>query len=162
MAQRYRIYLDVCCLNRSFDDLSQDRIRLEAEAVLSIYSRCRTGEWGLVSSAALRTEIAKTRDVQRRERVVLALAIAEVNVDLDEAIVQRAGVMAQLGFKSFDAIHIASAEASGADVMLTTDDRLLRRALKYQDQLSVGIDNPVSWLLAVDRKMGEMNNDDAN
>jgi len=28
-----RLYLDVCCLNRPFDDQSQDRIRLEAEAV---------------------------------------------------------------------------------------------------------------------------------
>jgi hypothetical protein len=25
------IYLDVCCLNRLFDDLTQERIRLEAE-----------------------------------------------------------------------------------------------------------------------------------
>lgn len=31
-----RIYLDVCCLNRPFDDQTQDRIHLEAEAVLTI------------------------------------------------------------------------------------------------------------------------------
>ena len=28
------IYLDVCCLNRPFDDQTQERIRLESEAVL--------------------------------------------------------------------------------------------------------------------------------
>ncbi len=28
-----RIYFDVCCLNRPFDDQSQQRIRLEAEAI---------------------------------------------------------------------------------------------------------------------------------
>jgi len=28
--------MDICCFNRPFDDLSQDRIYLEAEAVLSI------------------------------------------------------------------------------------------------------------------------------
>jgi hypothetical protein len=32
MSHPYRIYSDVCCLNRPFDDSSQDRIRLEAEA----------------------------------------------------------------------------------------------------------------------------------
>ena len=30
------VYLDVCCLNRPFDDQTQDRIRLESEAVLLI------------------------------------------------------------------------------------------------------------------------------
>jgi hypothetical protein len=32
----FLIYLDVCCLNRPFDDQTQERIRLEAEAVLRI------------------------------------------------------------------------------------------------------------------------------
>ena len=30
------VYLDGCCWNRPFDDQSQSRVRLEAEAVLSI------------------------------------------------------------------------------------------------------------------------------
>ena len=30
-----RIYMDVCCLGRPFDDLTQGRVYLEAEAVLS-------------------------------------------------------------------------------------------------------------------------------
>ena len=40
-----RIYLDVCCLNRPFDDQRQDHIRLEAEAVLLILGRCEAREW---------------------------------------------------------------------------------------------------------------------
>ena len=31
-----RIYLDVCCLNRPFDDQAQERVRLESEAVKSV------------------------------------------------------------------------------------------------------------------------------
>jgi hypothetical protein len=34
-----RIYLDVCCLNRPFDDQCQERIRLESEAILLILER---------------------------------------------------------------------------------------------------------------------------
>jgi len=36
------VYLDVCCLNRPFDDQSQDRIHLESEAVLLILERCQS------------------------------------------------------------------------------------------------------------------------
>ena len=31
-----RVYLDICCLKRPFDDQSQPRIHLEAEAVLAL------------------------------------------------------------------------------------------------------------------------------
>jgi hypothetical protein len=40
-----KIYLDVCCLNRPFDDQGQERIRLEAEAVLLIIARMESGQW---------------------------------------------------------------------------------------------------------------------
>ncbi len=69
MAKEYTIYLDVCCLNRPFDDQTQPRIRLETEAILEIISRCRTGEWKLLSSTALESEIARTPDLTRREQV---------------------------------------------------------------------------------------------
>jgi hypothetical protein len=36
---KYLIYMDVCCFNRPFDDLRQERIRLEAEAVMLILER---------------------------------------------------------------------------------------------------------------------------
>lgn len=43
----FLIYLDVCCLNRPFDDQTQERIRLEAEAVRLILANCQTGEYPL-------------------------------------------------------------------------------------------------------------------
>ncbi|WP_256875183.1 hypothetical protein [Nostoc sp. C052] len=46
----FLIYLDVCCLNRPFDDQTQERIRLEAEAVLLILANCQTGEWQMLVS----------------------------------------------------------------------------------------------------------------
>ena len=52
-----KIYLDVSCLNRPFDDQAQVRIRLEAEAVLLILERFDDGAWEQVSSdmAAIET-----------------------------------------------------------------------------------------------------------
>ncbi len=41
----YKIYLDVCCLNRPFDDWTQERIRFEGEAILSIMERIWARKW---------------------------------------------------------------------------------------------------------------------
>lgn len=38
-----KIYSDVCCLNRPFDNQLQDRIHLEAEAVITILRRFGIG-----------------------------------------------------------------------------------------------------------------------
>jgi predicted nucleic acid-binding protein len=52
-------------------------------------------------------------------------------------------------FKVFDALHIACAEAGDTDILLTTDDRLLRKAAKPSHVLKVKLENPIIWLLEV-------------
>lgn len=49
----FLIYLDVCCLNRPFDDQTQERIFLEAEAIRLILARCQSGEWQLLGSEVM-------------------------------------------------------------------------------------------------------------
>jgi len=46
------------------------------------------------------------------------------------------------------ALHIACAKRA-ADVMLTTDDKLLRKAIKNRDKSKVRAENPVKWLIEV-------------
>lgn len=162
MSNPYRIYLDVCCLNRPFDDSSQDRIRLEAEAVLSIYRKCRLGEWILLNSEVIESELRQTPDTQRVELIMAALAIAQDKAKLDTALKQRASELVKLGLKPFDAAHIASAEAIAADVLLTTDDRLIRKATRYQASLNVFVSNPVTWLLSLTPNGGNNTNDDTH
>lgn len=50
-------------------------------------------------------------------------------------------------FKALDALHIACAEAGKADVILTTDDDLIKRASR--SVLNVDVKNPCVWLLEV-------------
>jgi predicted nucleic acid-binding protein len=161
MSNPYRVYFDVCCLNRPFDDSSQDRIRLEAEAVLSIYRKCRLGEWTLLTSEVIESELRQTPDTQRVELIMAALAIATEKAQLDSALKQRAGELVTLGLKPFDAAHIASAEAIAADLFLTTDDRLIRKATRYQTSLNVLVSNPVTWLLNLTPYEGDNTDDDA-
>jgi len=146
---KYRIYMDVCCLNRPLDDSQQDRIRLEAEAILSIYRRCRLEEWVLIGSEVIDLEIAQTKNAQKLEELKLAISIVKEKCMLTNEIKQRVIELTEIGFKSFDAAHIASAEYGGVDIFLTTDDRLLRRAISYSNQLKVRVSNPVQWFIDI-------------
>lgn len=161
MAKKYKIYLDVCCLNRPFDDQTQPRIYLETEAILEILSRCQTEEWELVSSTALELEIAKTPDTTRREEVQKALTIAQCKILVTEGISRRAIELTNFKIKNFDALHLACAE-SNADIFLTTDNRLLSRALSYKNNLNIIVANPANWLAEVTTNLIEGQEDDSD
>jgi predicted nucleic acid-binding protein len=145
MVKQYKIYLDVCCLNRPFDDQTQQRIRLETEAILLLLNECQAGNWKLVSSNALDAEIGLTPNPTRLKQVQDLLSAATVKVQTSNALEQRIAELTQLGFTFYDAAHVASAERSQSDVFLTTDDRLIRRAMQFTEQLKVSIENPVQW-----------------
>jgi hypothetical protein len=63
-----KIYLDVCCLNRPYDDQTQDRIHLESEAVIAIFRHIEQGEWIWVSSGVVNYELSRTTDQERLQR----------------------------------------------------------------------------------------------
>jgi predicted nucleic acid-binding protein len=71
------------------------------------------------------------------------------SVSLKVFIEDRSAQLQKLGFSSYDAIHIASAERSQADAFLTTDDRLLKKYLKNSQLINVKINNAVQWLAEV-------------
>jgi hypothetical protein len=45
-----KVYFDVSCLNRPFDDQRQLRIRLESEAITLIFDQIDAGRWEHLSS----------------------------------------------------------------------------------------------------------------
>jgi len=141
-----RIYLDVCCLNRPFDDQSIDRIHLESEAIMLILKRFESVEWTWISSTVIDHEVDQTSDFERKRRVKTLLSLAHQVVLLTEEIIRRGDEIKQLGFGSYDALHIASAEAGEADVVLTTDDKLIRLAMRHLRETKVLVSNPLQWL----------------
>jgi len=155
-----RIYLDVCCLNRPFDDQKQERIRLEAEAVLLILERCQKGQWELVGSEAIWFEITQIPDEERRQKVLALAKLKKEMVVINQEIVNRAIFLEKNSVPAMDAIHLACAESAEVDVFLTTDDLLLKKAKRIGKILKVRVANPVHWLMEV---LGsEKNNDDAS
>jgi len=139
--------MDVCCLNRPFDDLSQDRVYLEAEAILSILSRCEQGVWTLLGNGVIEYELSNTTDENRLGQVMELYAAVNERITLTEQTIHRAAFFQQNGVKEFDSFHLALAESNGADVFLTTDDRLLRASKRLDVQVKTA--NPLSWLTEV-------------
>jgi predicted nucleic acid-binding protein len=66
-----------------------------------------------------------------------------VNADVEE----RTRQIAQQGIPALDAAHLASAEAGGAEILLTCDDVVLRRAARLG--LALRVLNPVAYLSEV-------------
>ena len=119
-----RIYLDVCCLCRPFDDQTVHRIRMETEAITEILKRCMT-DWELVGSEAIESEIFEISDEERRENVESVLQFAKSRVEVDDEVEAIARQYHRYGLDPFDALHLACAQCAGA-IFLTTDDTLIK------------------------------------
>lgn len=145
-----RLYLDACCLNRLTDDQSQARVREEAEAVEGILRMVSEARATWVSSAVLEIEIGRNPDPDRRRDVTALLAFSNEVFGAQPRLAGRAAYLQSLGFGAFDALHLASAELGQADIFLTTDDHLLRRAARCAGKLRIRVRNPVSWYREVE------------
>ena len=147
--QFWKIYLDTCCLSRLFDPPTQARVRQEAEAIDQILSYCFSGKWHWVSSRAVSDEVEQTPDLGKRTQIRTLLVLAHQIVAVGAREISRGLELESLSFKEQDALHLACAESGEADLFLTTDDRLLRRAQRYQAQLYIRVENPEIWLREV-------------
>ena len=141
-----KIYLDTCCLNRLSDRQIQERVRQETEAVNIVLSNFRTKRWHWISSSILQFEINQNPDLDQRVSLTTLLQLGYQIVFVGGEEIWRGEELEGLGFKKLDALHIACAESGNADILLTTDDRMLRRAKRYRAQLRVRVENPYIWL----------------
>jgi predicted nucleic acid-binding protein len=108
--------------------------------------RREQGDWLWVGSEAVMYEVTNLADAERRGRIVELLNDVKEWVRATDRERSRVVRLMALGFKPLDALHVACAESAGAEVLLTTDDRLLRSALRHAEDLSVRVANPLRWL----------------
>ncbi len=148
--RRMRLYLDVCSLNRPYDDQSIDRNRLEADAITIILGRVSKWKHSLVSSEIIDREIAACPDLEKAELVRETLRIAEYHVLLTKADVERSRKLTELGFRKLDSMHLACAEAAHCDYFVTTDDKLIKRAKAFRRTLEVTVVNPLAFVTEVE------------
>ena len=69
-----KVYLDICCLKRPFDEQVQARIIAESAAVVAVLVAEERGRLSLIRSAAHEVENATDPDTERREAISAWLA----------------------------------------------------------------------------------------
>ena len=86
----WKIYVDTCCLNRPFDDTTQDKVRIESEAILTILDKCERGVWGVFGSDALDDEIDRIVNPIKRMKVLKLYSSTSEHIEINDDIVSRA------------------------------------------------------------------------
>src|SRR5688572_14862727 len=81
-----RVYLDACSLQRPFDDRSQPRVNVEAEAVLTILRLIESRLVELLSSEAVEYEIGRMPDAERMKNARTMLKLASRTLELTDEI----------------------------------------------------------------------------
>ena len=146
--KNYKIYLDVCCLNRPFDNQTQDRVFLESEAILSILSRCeKETSWTLMTSDVIDYELSRLTDISKFEKISNLCSIKNERIVSSTKTKTSARKYQEYGVKLLDSYHLALCETHSVDILLTTDDAFIRAATKMQ--LNTKVLNPVIWLMEV-------------
>lgn len=138
-----RIYMDNCCLNRPFDDQSDIRIRLEAEAVLYIQMKVINKELELAWSYIIEYENKFNPFEEKRSAIDVLKSYAVIDTGETEEICKNALLIQKLGAKTFDPLHIACAIETKCDYFISTDNLLLRKLVNF-DKMKVI--NPIQFI----------------
>jgi predicted nucleic acid-binding protein len=140
---KMKIYLDNCCFNRPYDDQSNLRVRLEAEAKLRIQEEIRDDSYELIWSYMLDYENSKNPFKERREQIAQWRIYATENIQESLAVIEMARGLQVFKIKKMDALHIACAIQANATYFLTTDDGILKKATGIQN---IRITDPIEFI----------------
>ena len=122
-----RIYLDVCCFNRPYDDQTQQRIHFEAVAKLMVQSFIVKGNIDFVWSYVLEFENAKNPFPEKRNTILAFKQFASEVIQPNPVIDRIANNLQGIGMKAYDSLHLACAIHAKCDYFLTVDDRVLNK-----------------------------------
>ncbi len=143
-----KIYLDNCCYNRPFDDLKQEKINLESEAVKSIINEYCNNKIKIYTSDVLLLEINNIKDVLKRQKILEVYKKLNLeNISFSSEIIKRAYEIREYNIKNMDSLHIAIAESSNIDYFITTDKLLINSSKR--GNLKVKVINPIEFVMGV-------------
>lgn len=144
-----RLYFDVCCYSRLFDDQTQVKIYMESEAVLNIINIAKQSNEDIIGSSALDLEIDQIDNIEKREKIKYFYhqTITE-KTDYTQNVLNRVKeISEQTKIKTLDSFHLSFAENSNVDILLTTDARFEKYCSKMN--LKVKVINPIKYLMEV-------------
>ena len=143
-----KLYLDNCCYNRPFDDLTQEKVNLEASAIETILKKHINNEIEIYKSAAIDFEISKINYENKRRQVEdLYDSMDLKEIMYSKEIKQRAIALKQYNIKDMDALHLAFAESENVDYFITTDKILINCSKRAN--LNFKVINPIEFVMEV-------------
>ncbi|MBD5527086.1 MAG: hypothetical protein HDR02_01560 [Lachnospiraceae bacterium] len=140
-----RIYLDMCCYNRPYDDQSQLKISMETQAKLHIQTLIKEGKLQLITSYMLRYECGNNPFEMRRNAIsdfIDTNTYAYIGMERQTVIEEKAAEIMKTGVKFKDACHVASAIYAECEYFISTDTRLL----KYKSK-EIKMVTPIEFVL---------------
>jgi len=142
-----RIYLDNCTFNRPFDDQSYIRIRIESEAKLYVQEQIQDGQLELIWSYILDFENEQNPYSDRKNAIKKWKAFACLDIEETSTLLAWANKLTKMGLKAKDALHVASAIEGKAQYFLTTDDKILKKLLTFQE---IKVIDPIEFVKICD------------
>lgn len=125
-----RVYMDISALKRPWDDQTQHRISAETAIVSGIMRLLRDGRHAAVRSPVHDQENALNPNAERAGAVQEWLDTLPLPMTYPRSVIRRGESLRTSGLGSFDALHLAWAEALKADVLVSVDDRFCIRGTK--------------------------------
>ena len=124
-----RIYLDMCCYNRIYDEDSAKKISFEAKKVIQIQKEILQKNLELVTSFMLHYENYQKKNKDARDKIDFFIKSNRkiyIGIDSVESLKIFVDNFVSRGLKLKDAYHLASAIFSNCKYFLTFDKKLLK------------------------------------
>lgn len=143
-----KIYLDMCCLNRPYDNQAAARVKLETEAKLYTQSAVLDGKLALAWSFMLDYENSANPNPDHREAIAEWKTLSKCYVPALDKIREHGNIIAtNTGIKPKDALHVACAIEAKCDYFITTDRALLKKAQSLPEIKTV---NPIDFAILME------------
>jgi predicted nucleic acid-binding protein len=144
-----KIYLDNCCYNRPFDDLTNEKNALEAKAIEDIISKTVDKKVKIYNSAAIEYELSGISEGNKKNQVEDLYDLLDLEyVEHSQEIENRVDELEKQNVRHMDAYHIAYSEKANVDYLITTDKQMLNAGKKSDAKIK--IINPVELIMGGD------------
>ncbi|MDR2591902.1 MAG: PIN domain-containing protein [Chitinispirillales bacterium] len=125
------VYIDNCCNSRLFDGDPSPKVNAQADKIRLIINNRKKDGYIVIGSFVGEAEISKIPDDEKRRAAEQSYKESiDDNIQYSPQIIVRARKLESMGLKPMDARHLAAAEAAGADFLLTTDEKFIKRCAK--------------------------------
>ena len=111
--------------------------------MLAVLTRIVEGKDTMLWSSVMSFENDRHPKADRRDEIALWEGRSERFVSVTESLEERTRQIVRQGIAVLDAAHLAAAEIGGAEIVLTCDDVLVRRAARLG--LALRVLNPMAY-----------------